>query len=138
MMITLTLIADDYNIRITGTITNLNTIVIVLSSTITMLYCTILENRKSYGALAETDSNTLLKTSRSRATSAAKSSPILLLLPLSMISVISATICSPRHASSGCVVASVGRDGAGSGPSLRRDDDVDDVAIAQKGNCTTP
>jgi len=52
---------------------------------------------------------------------------------------ISTMICSPRYASSRCVVASVGRNGGGFGPSPRRDgDDTDDVAIVQEGHCTTP
>jgi hypothetical protein len=47
-------------------------------------------------------------------------------------------ICSPRLANSRCVVASVGRDGGSSEPSLRRDDDDADVAIAKERHCLTP
>jgi hypothetical protein len=38
--------------------------------------------------------------------------------------------CSPKCASSKCLVASVGRDGGDSGPPLRRDDDNDDDGVA--------
>jgi hypothetical protein len=50
----------------------------------------------------------------------------------------STMIRSPRLANSRCVVANVGRDGGGSRPSLRRDDDDADVAIAKEECHTTP